>query len=232
MKAHRVAWEIENGPIPDGLLVRHLCDNRRCVNPAHLALGTIAENNRDRLRNGGSYFRGDKHWASRLTETDITEAFEMRREGTPYSDIAKRLGVSYTAIHYAINGKTWKHLARPTGLPNSVPRETMPDEVIEMARRMRDEESATWRTIEAATGYTRIHLMLKLPRRTGFNPNPVILSPNEADEAVRLRATGLSWTKLARHFNNRISRMGLYYAQRDQLRWWREAEERISGSPR
>jgi len=47
LKAHRVAWEIANGPIPDGMVVRHKCNNPPCVRPLHLELGTHADNNRD-----------------------------------------------------------------------------------------------------------------------------------------------------------------------------------------
>jgi len=50
--SHRVAWEIENGPIPEGLCVLHRCDNRPCCNTKHLFMGTIADNNRDMADKG------------------------------------------------------------------------------------------------------------------------------------------------------------------------------------
>jgi hypothetical protein len=45
--AHRLAWELANGPAPRGAVVRHRCDNPSCVRPSHLAIGTMADNQRD-----------------------------------------------------------------------------------------------------------------------------------------------------------------------------------------
>ena len=52
VRAHRVAWEVAHGPIPDGVHVLHQCDNPPCINPAHLFLGTQADNMADKVAKG------------------------------------------------------------------------------------------------------------------------------------------------------------------------------------
>lgn len=61
VKAHRLMWTLiaRRGPIPDGLVVMHACDNRACVNPAHLSIGTVADNNADRQAKGRTVLPDD-----------------------------------------------------------------------------------------------------------------------------------------------------------------------------
>ncbi|WP_116364397.1 HNH endonuclease signature motif containing protein [Parahaliea mediterranea] len=74
--AHRVVYELEHGPIPDGFVVRHKCDNRKCINPDHLELGTHRDNANDCIN------RGRHHLASR---THCPSGHEFNEENTiPY----------------------------------------------------------------------------------------------------------------------------------------------------
>jgi hypothetical protein len=107
--AHRVAWELTYGPIPDGLVVRHQCDNPRCVRPEHLLLGTHLDNVQDRVNRG----RNSNHnpGAAKLTEQQVRD---MRAEYTTSSasaaTLGRKYGISVRAAYNIVHGKTWKHL--------------------------------------------------------------------------------------------------------------------------
>lgn len=127
----RVAYELTNGPIPEGeghhgTCVLHHCDNPPCCNPAHLWLGTQIENMADReskgrnrpLKGDQHYARlqperlvhGESHWCAKLTEADIPGIFAASAAGEPQRAIARKLGVGRTAVRDVLARRTWRHV--------------------------------------------------------------------------------------------------------------------------
>ena len=108
--AHRVSWEIHNGPIPKGMWVLHKCDNMKCVNPYHLFLGTNADNMRDKVNKGRQHHPiGDINPASKLTQEKVDDIRELYQTGYITQ---KRLSIIYgvveDTIYKAVNYHTWK----------------------------------------------------------------------------------------------------------------------------
>jgi len=100
LQAHRVAYEISKGPIPEGLFVCHKCDNRRCINIEHLFLGTNKDNVDDMVNKRRHNF-GDKHPNTVVTKKVKDEMVPFVASGITVLEIAKRLGIKYgTAKHY------------------------------------------------------------------------------------------------------------------------------------
>lgn len=95
--AHRMSWELHVGPIPDGLLVLHRCDNPPCVNPSHLFLGTVLDNNADKHRKQRDA-RGEKHGMAKLKDSDIPAIIAERRLGIPLQATVRRYGVTRQRI--------------------------------------------------------------------------------------------------------------------------------------
>lgn len=125
-RAHRVAYELWRTTIPEGLIVRHMCDNPSCVNPDHLELGTQRDNmndmtERNRQAKGDKsgarlhpekVARGDKHYSAKLTEDDVKEILILRDFDFTQTELAKRFNVSQATIGYILRGDTWKHITR------------------------------------------------------------------------------------------------------------------------
>lgn len=109
-RAHRVAYEIAFGAIPEGLCVCHKCDNPACVRPGHLFLGTRADNNADKDRKGrGVYVGGEAHGMSKLNANIVATMRTIYREGkTPMRVFVQQYGVCHSTIRNAIRGATWK----------------------------------------------------------------------------------------------------------------------------
>lgn len=112
MLAHRVAWEFFHGPIRCGLFVCHRCDNRRCVNPDHLFLGTQRDNMRDCAAKGRyNANRGTSAYQARLTEADVAVIRRESAAGTSDKELAARFGVCRGNIYQIRMRRSWRHVA-------------------------------------------------------------------------------------------------------------------------
>jgi hypothetical protein len=122
--AHRASWAIHFGVPPQGLDVCHKCDNRLCVNPEHLFLGTRSDNMRDCAAKGRNAsqrrpercsligndiprVKGESHYLSKLTEQQV---HVIRRSKDTTVSLAHRFGVHRATVNKVRRGVAWKHL--------------------------------------------------------------------------------------------------------------------------
>jgi hypothetical protein len=104
--AHRVALSTAVGPIPAGMFVCHRCDNRACVNPDHLFLGTVSDNHADMVAKQ-RHAHGERQNKAKLTARLVRE---IRTSSEPLQSLADRLGVSISAVSLVRRGRTWRHV--------------------------------------------------------------------------------------------------------------------------
>lgn len=109
---HILSWEQHNGrPVPPGMCICHKCDVRRCVNPAHLFLGTNAENIADKVRKGRQarhqLARGENNGHARLTAADIQT---IRADARKNVDIARAFNVDPSHVSKIRSGDAWRHV--------------------------------------------------------------------------------------------------------------------------
>ena len=103
-RINRVAWKLANGTDPGAKHVCHTCDERSCVRPSHLWLGTRAENMRDMAD------KGRAHPRAKLTEDDVVAILERLCTGEPPASIAPDFGVSRFAVQQIGRGMKWKRV--------------------------------------------------------------------------------------------------------------------------
>ncbi len=123
-RAHRLAWILTNGEIPEGMFVCHRCDNPSCVNPRHLFIGTPKDNVDDMISKGRAVFHifnnpqdnpppryyGEKHPRAKLTEKQVLEIKELIKTDLTFRQIAAKYGVSKKTVSHIKTGYRWSYL--------------------------------------------------------------------------------------------------------------------------
>ena len=117
VRAHRLSWEIHNGPIPEGMDMCHTCDNPSCVNPSHLFLGTPHDNAIDMMEKGRDLegrkrrARGEEHHRAKLTAAQVVAIRSEYAAGdTSTRKLATKYGVSRRSIMFILHRQQWVHV--------------------------------------------------------------------------------------------------------------------------
>ena len=121
LSAHRASWAIEHGEVPTDKLVLHKCNNRSCVNPKHLYIGTHKDNVADAIREGTHYQlkatdirqgknKGVKNGSSKLDNIKVRDIRRLRKEGLGCRELGRLYTVDHSIISEVVNHKIWKHV--------------------------------------------------------------------------------------------------------------------------
>lgn len=101
-KAHRWSWIFKHGPISPGMKICHKCDNRKCVNPDHLFIGSDADNILDAAIKG--------RMSKKLSIKDVVSIFKMRKNGHSHASISAKFGIHQSNVSRTLSGERWSHL--------------------------------------------------------------------------------------------------------------------------
>lgn len=121
VKAHRFAWELECGAIAGSLMVCHRCDNRRCVRPDHLFLGTALDNLQDASAKGRLSYsperratrRGESNPNAKMTWEKARAIRARRTAGASFRQLMEEFEASMGTITSIVYGETWKEDQQP-----------------------------------------------------------------------------------------------------------------------
>lgn len=108
--SHRVSYYLFKGPFDRSLQVCHTCDNRWCINPDHLFLGTIQDNLKDMILKK-RHQHGKTHCHAKLNDQSVREIkAKYSQGGHTYYSLAKEYGVDHSSIYAVVKNKLWKHV--------------------------------------------------------------------------------------------------------------------------
>ena len=111
VRAHRLAWELANGTIPDGQFVCHHCDNRACCKVEHLFLGSARDNTQDMMRKGRHGYvshPGVRNGRALLTEDDVRSIRLRAEAGESHARLAAEFGVGASTVFGLIHRLSWR----------------------------------------------------------------------------------------------------------------------------
>lgn len=107
--AHRFSYELHFGEIPNGKLICHSCDNRKCVNPSHLFVGSHLDNTKDMIDKKRNC-KGTNVLTHKLKEEDVIKIRSLRKEGFSYNKIANQFGVCWSVARRICLNQSWRHI--------------------------------------------------------------------------------------------------------------------------
>lgn len=108
-KIHRWVYKLHNGEIPKGMVIRHTCDNPKCINIKHLLLGTYSDNEKDKKERNRTAI-GEKVGTSKLTEKEVIKIKKLLKTNITQREISKMFNVHFSTISLIKVGKHWKYL--------------------------------------------------------------------------------------------------------------------------